>query len=59
MLVKAIQRGQYKHVREVGEEFEVPDGMTGSWFVLVATPAGPHADDAPRRGRPPKSQSLD
>lgn len=56
MKVRATQRGQYGCVREVGDEFEVPEGLTGSWFEPVDDPVPERlADDAPRRGRPPKS----
>lgn len=53
MLVRATQRGQYGHVREIGDEFEVPEGTKGSWFEPVE-----RDEPAPERrgpGRPPKS----
>lgn len=57
-------------VRSVDEEFDMPDGSTGSWFKPVAPEPVEVADDfdaaeadvlgaeaaAPRRGRPPKNR---
>lgn len=57
MKVRATQRGQFGHVREIGDEFEVPEGLTGSWFVPVEAAPEPAEDATARRGpgRPPKS----
>lgn len=45
MRVRAIAKGFFGHLREVGAEFEVPDGAKASWFepvdgeVVVEKPA--------------------
>lgn len=37
MRVKATKTGFYNDsLRDPGDEFEVPDGLKGSWFVPVA-----------------------
>ena len=35
MLVVATKLGYLDKLREVGEEFDAPDGVTGSWFKPV------------------------
>lgn len=35
MRVIATNVGYYEQIREVGDEFEVPDGTEGSWIVPV------------------------
>lgn len=57
MKVLATARGHYKVVREVGDEFEVPDGLSGSWFVPVDAPPVVAEPEPVKRGpgRPPKS----
>lgn len=40
MKVIATKRGYLGKLREVGEEFDVPEGSTGSWFQPVVHPAG-------------------
>ena len=35
MKVKAISPGYLGKLRETGDEFEVPEGVKGSWFVPV------------------------
>lgn len=55
MKVRATQRGQYGHVREIGDEFEVPEGTKGSWFEPVQTESEPSAEFRRGPGRPPKS----
>lgn len=60
MLVRAIAKGHYKSLREIGDEFDIPQGMTGSWFVPVEQDAEVEDDQAkPRRGRPPKASMMD
>lgn len=61
MKVRATQRGHYGHVREPGDEFEVPDHWVATWFVPVEAKAEDHpilpVDEPRKRGRP-KSKSL-
>ena len=62
MQVHAIRQGFYGSLREPGDEFEVPDGDTGSWFVPVspdddadaaaASPEEPHLAARAKRRRP-------
>ena len=50
MQVKATKPGYFGKLREVGEEFEVPDGTEGSWFQAD------EEETAKRKpGRPAKS----
>jgi hypothetical protein len=39
MRVVANAKGYFGSLREVGDEFEVPDGIKGSWFAPVAAEA--------------------
>ena len=39
MKVVATAKGHFKRVRTVGEEFDVPNDMKGSWFTPVKTKA--------------------
>lgn len=52
MRVIAIAKG-YDNVatREIGEEFDMPEGASGTWFESAEDQA-----EKPRRGRPPKSE---
>lgn len=60
MLVRAIAKGHYKCLREIGDEFDIPQDTTGSWFVPVEQDAEIEDDQAkPRRGRPPKASMTD
>lgn len=60
MLVKAIAKGHYKSLREIGDEFDIPQDTTGSWFVPVKHEDEIEDDQAkPKRGRPPKSSTMD
>ena len=36
MLVRATQLGYFEGLREIGHEFEVPDGRKSPWWVPVA-----------------------
>jgi hypothetical protein len=54
MKVRATKRGLFGHIREIGDEFEVPEGTKGSWFEPVDDEAEHGEDAAPRRGRPPR-----
>ena len=47
MLVKATAKGYLGSLREIGDEFEVPAGLSASWFAPVAA-----VDDA----KPAKSR---
>lgn len=60
MRVRATQRGLYGHVREIGDEFDVPDDWVATWFEPVAAAEEQTApqDDEPRRRGRPKSKSL-
>ena len=59
--VVATQRGHDgRVVREIGEEFDMPDGVKGSWFVPVdnAPPPAPAPDpNAQPLGAGPKKGS--
>ena len=48
MRVIATRTGYSDTVRQPGDVFEVPDGLTGSWFEAV--PEG--AADSPEPGQP-------
>lgn len=51
MKVIATQNGYFGKLRAVGEEFEVPEGVKGSWFK-------PEDEEEPAKrkpGRPAKS----
>lgn len=39
MKVTATKPGFFGKLREVGEEFEVPEGVNGSWFAAEKKPA--------------------
>ena len=41
MLVKATAKGFYGSLHNVGDEFEVPAGTTGSWFASLEPAAAP------------------
>ena len=50
MLVKSTERGYFGQLREIGDEFEVPEGASASWFTPVKTEPEPA-----KRGRPAKA----
>lgn len=57
MKVRATARGYHKVIREIGDEFDVPDDLSGSWFVPVEQVAEVVDEPAPVKrgpGRPPK-----
>ena len=56
MRVIATKVGFFDYLRQVGEEFEVPDGTKGSWFKPV--PAD-EPEDKPTRGRKASSEPAD
>lgn len=63
MKVRAIRTGFYGGRRRPGAVFDVPEGITGSWFVPVEVPEdqAPTIDStiAPRRvGRPCRSEAA-
>jgi hypothetical protein len=56
MRVIATKVGFFDYLRQVGEEFEVPDGTKGSWFKPV--PAD-EPEAKPARGRKASSEPAD
>lgn len=58
MRVIATNRG-YDNLttREIGDEFDMPDGATGSWFEPVDAPVKPAKADKPKADKPPKTMS--
>lgn len=56
MQVIATAKGYYQKVRLPGEQFEMPDGSTGSWFTEVEkTPVKP----APKASKSTESKGGD
>ena len=49
MKVIATKQGYFGKLRDVGDEFEVPEGTKGSWFKPVEVADEPEAK--PARGR--------
>jgi len=49
MKVVATEKGYLGWIREPGDEFDVPEGVTGSWFKPVAEP--PKAEPAKPKGK--------
>ncbi len=56
MKVIATKQGYFGKLRDVGDEFEVPEGTKGSWFKPV--PAD-EPEAKPTRGRKASSEPAD
>lgn len=58
MRVIATNRG-YDNIttREIGDEFDMPDGATGSWFVPKDAPAKPAKAEKAKADKQPKTMS--
>lgn len=51
MKVRAIKPGFFAgSIKNVNDEFDVPDGSTAKWFVEVADSNEPAADEKPAKG---------
>lgn len=55
MRVVASSIGYLGAVRVAGEEFDAPEGVTGSWFAPVAVAEVKSAGKAKRKGGEPES----
>lgn len=58
MIVKAIATGYHGHLREPGDEFEVPKGSKASWFVPVSHPLD-HDGDGRKGGSKPRAKAVE
>lgn len=52
MKVIATKLGYFAKLRQPGEEFEVPNGVKGSWFKPVEQKAAGKKSDAPASEKP-------
>lgn len=59
MKVKALQAGFFGGTRvRLGQEFEVPEGTKGSWFVAVKEFKAPAADKGKAKAQPATLSEL-
>lgn len=58
MKVVATAKGFVGKLREIGEEFDVPEGLKASWFVPVLQPEAPKPAGKDKAGKGEKDDSL-